>query len=76
MPWCYRVIRWAKEEYISYGIHEVYSDSAGNIDGYTIDGIAPLGETLDDLKEDMKYMAAALLKPVLQEVDGKLIECT
>lgn len=57
-----------------YGIYEVYYDDNGDIDGWTETTMEPSGESLDDLKEDMRYMCAALENPVLDYETGKEIE--
>ena len=71
MTWDHRVI---KDEYGQFVIHEVYYDIDGNIDGWTANPTKPCGdESLDDLKEDIKIYVKALEKPVLIEVEGKLV---
>ena len=48
-----------------YAIHEVYYDDAGKPDGCTENSVAPMGETLAELKRDMDHYLLALSKPVL-----------
>ncbi len=51
----------------SYTIHEVYYDVDGAVTGWTENGIAPYGETLEELRSDLKRMVKALSKPVLED---------
>lgn len=66
--WNYRVIRktWKIDGEIEhrYGIHEVYY-SDGKPSMCTVDAMDPHGETIDELKCDLKYFLTALTKPVL-----------
>jgi hypothetical protein len=61
MSWNYRVI--FQDD--CYSIHEVYYDDAGNIEGWTERAIGISGETMKELKGDLKYYSSALRKPVL-----------
>lgn len=71
MTWNHRVI---KDEHGQYMIHEVYYDKDGNIETWTENSTSPCGdESLADLKEDIKIYVKALEKPVLIEVEGKLV---
>lgn len=58
----------------TYRIHEVYYDDSGKIDGWSQGPIAPYGESIEELKADLSYLAAALEKPVLVDVNGLLVE--
>lgn len=85
MTWNYRVMRRAvfthrkKHEPsavhvdILYAIHEVYHDERGKVNGWTTEACHPHGETLTELRSDMRYMAQALKRPVLDYNTGK--EC-
>ena len=68
MSWNYRVIE-NPDGY--YTIHEVYYNQDNQIVLYSAEAIAPSGETLEELRSDLMYMAAALSKPALL---GKDIE--
>lgn len=71
MTWNHRVLI---DEHGQFMIHEVYYDEAGVIEGWTSDPTSPCGdESLEDLKEDIKIFSKALDKPVLIEVEGKLV---
>ena len=68
--WEYRVIKTIEDDFENFSIHEVYDD----INLWSVNGIEPLGETLAELREDLKMMLRALDKPVLEEVNDKLVE--
>ena len=63
MTWNYRVI----EDKGKFRIHEVYYNDAGEITAISEDQIAPEGETLEELKNDLEYYFAALKNPVLKK---------
>lgn len=63
MTWDYRII----EDKENFRIHEVYYNDAGEITAISEDSIAPEGETLEELKDDLKYYFAALKRPVLKK---------
>ena len=48
-----------------YQIHEVYYKENGEVDGYTSDGIAAGGYTLEDLREELTRMLEATEKEIL-----------
>lgn len=56
-----------------YQVHEVYYAEDGSIETWTVDPVEPLGESLTELREDIRYFLAAFRKPVLEEAeeDGK-----
>jgi hypothetical protein len=60
--WNYRVI----ESEDVFRIHEVYYNSKGEITGFSENPITPLGDTLEELKGDLKYYLQALDRPVLK----------
>jgi len=66
MSWSYVVVKTG----YGYVIKEVYFDDGGNVTGYTEDEIAPLGETAEELREDLEFMLKAFDGDVLDEVDG------
>ena len=76
MSWNYRVVR--KRVYmgktmnseVRFAIHETYYDSDKPV-SITTDPMEPYGETLEELKNDLAYMVAALEKPVLNWEDFK-----
>ncbi len=66
MSWRYRVFRSDLEGEVSYSIHEVYTMDDGI--SWTTDEMSPRGETLEELRDDLKRMRRALSEPVLIEV--------
>lgn len=68
--WNYRVMRRAythkdaTTEY-SYGIHEVYYSLDGEPDCHSENDVGIHGETVEELKKDLKNYKRALNKPVL-----------
>lgn len=71
MSWNYRVVRKrtyhgkSLDESVQFAIHETYYDKDGTPSMITTDYMSPYGETLEELKNDLSYMVAALNKPVL-----------
>lgn len=67
--WNYRIMRRYHEESETetFHIHEVYYSDDHKIEAWTASEIAPMGETLSELKEDIEFMAKALDGPVLVE---------
>ena len=53
------------EEEYWYGIHEVYYNEAGEVDGWTENEIQPFGETPEELKQCFELMSLAFDKLVL-----------
>jgi len=75
MTWNFRVIRRTDlhgNHY--YTIHEVYTNGSGSIGMWSKDAIHAQGDTLGELKQELEWMLDALKKPVLKEVDDKLVE--
>lgn len=71
MTWNYRVISRTDPSGSGelFGIHEVYYDSIGRVEGWTEEPCDPFGESLSELRADLEMMMAALEKPVLKEAD-------
>ena len=70
MPhWNYRIIRkYHKESDVStYHIHEVYYDDENMIEGWTQSPVEPMGESLEELRNDIVHFLKAFEKPVLTE---------
>jgi hypothetical protein len=61
MPWNYRVIQRGDEA----AIHEVLFRPDGSIEGWTEQPVFPRGETVEELREDLKRYSRALSEPVL-----------
>jgi len=67
MVWNYRVI----EHDRFFAIHEVYYNDKGDITAISEDPMHPQGETLKELKNDMKYFLQAFNRPVLKKDEIK-----
>lgn len=69
MSWNHRIARrvfdrpGGREEYLS--VYEVYYDDDGKPNGITSDAVAPVGETLDEIRAELARMLAATGQPVL-----------
>lgn len=71
MSWNYRVIVGADGQ---YGIHEVYyAEDGKTISSWTESPIAPGGESVKELRSDLGAMLHSFSKPILKEVNGKLV---
>lgn len=64
MIWEYRVIRDKDGE---HAIHEVNSRDSGEIVGWTAEPMAPVGDTVAELRLEIEMMLQALDQPVLEE---------
>ncbi len=63
MGWDYRLVN----NNGHLGIHEAYYEGTNNRPhSITENGVSPSGESLHELIEDLKYMQAALQKPILE----------
>jgi len=72
MTWNYRVVQTLDG---SLGIHEVYYDKHGKINGWSEGPISICvdeEEGIDAIKWDLKHMKLALKKPVLREIREKI----
>jgi hypothetical protein len=63
--WNYRVI----ENDGVFAIHEAYYDDAGKVITIAVESVAPLGESLAELRADLEYYNQALARPVLRYED-------
>lgn len=72
--WNYRVIRkpTPDTDSVVYQIHEVYYKEDETIEGWTAEPVKPQGESVEELREDIRYFLHAFRRPVLEEnaVDG------
>jgi len=66
MSWKYRVVHRVIGGVELFAIYEAYYDDAGNATMITATPTKPLGETLDELRDDTATYAAALVAPVLE----------
>lgn len=70
MTWNYRVLKHVagKEEW--YQIHDVYYNTDdGSIASCSVDAPAPFGETVEELKEELKLMKEAFNAPTIPYED-------
>lgn len=79
MSWNHRVIKKeltspTGEKETCFEIHEVYYDGDGNPDAYTENAVSPFGESLEELRQEMKMFMDCLDKPVLMHNGDKLVE--
>lgn len=66
MTWNYRVYKCKEKEEEYYAIHEAYyAPYKEEPHSYTVDPVAPMGNTLEELRSDLQMMLAALDKPVI-----------
>lgn len=63
--WNHRVTRQKTRFGDWYAIREVYYDDQGNVTAWTEGEMAPVGETVEELRADLERMLAALDEPVL-----------
>jgi len=68
MGWNHRVMKQKDGNEDWYQIHEVYYKD-GKVDGYTTNGIAAGGNTLEELRVELNRMLESLDKEVLQYED-------
>jgi len=63
MTWTYRVVKhyWRSQAEWHYCVKEIYDGG----DSWTLDCMTPCGDTLDELKADLKRMLKATEKPVM-----------
>lgn len=69
MTWNYRIIKrhHIASNIITFEIHEVYYNKNGKIEGWSAGPMAPNGETILELIEDLQHFMEALTTPVLVE---------
>jgi hypothetical protein len=52
----------------TYSLREVYYDENKKIEGWT-DECMPIGESLEEIISDLKYMQQAIMRPILVETE-------
>ena len=76
--WNYRVIKQtgiiADRTWIHYYIKEVYYNKKGRINEWTEKFAYPGGQTPEEAMKDIELMKEAFNRPVLEEIDNKLVE--
>ena len=67
MYWNHRVVKHVDTQYdeTTYLIHEVYYEGDDEIVAKTQDGVAPMGDTLEELRNELMNMLAACEKEIL-----------
>ena len=68
--WNHRVVKRIVGGYPEYGIHEVYYNDDGSIQGYTDRPVSVASSELGDLRVTLERMLACLEKEVL--IDGEV----
>lgn len=82
MSWNYRVLKapckWniGGEDYTDYyyRIYEVYYKADGTIEAWSSEPCQPFGESKDELNSDLNIFIRATVLPILEEVNGTLVE--
>lgn len=74
MSWNHRILKHVSEQDISYGVHEVYYDDAGNPNAWTEREVGPHGESEREMRQSWMLYRSAFWKPVLVVKDGKVID--
>ena len=54
--WSNRIVKHEKDDTVWYGVHEVFYNDNGGINGYTEDPITILGETEKDVKSQLEMI--------------------
>ena len=69
MTWDYRVIRkrHTETDSVTYHVHEIDYGEDGGIENWTEDAVEPMGETPQELREDIRYFLHAFRFPILEE---------
>lgn len=65
MEWNYRVMSRRHGQETWYGIYEVYYDSSGRPIACSESPAEPAGETVEELRSDVRRFSEALEEPVL-----------
>ena len=69
--WNHRVIQRIVGDEVEFGIHEVYYNDDGDVEGYTEQPVRVYGETLDELRETLERMLRCLDHPVIVDSDAE-----
>lgn len=71
--WNHRVVKkhYHETDETLFSIHEAHYNDNGELYGYTESGVAPCGESLEELRETLNRMFEASYRPVL--VDGEVV---
>ena len=66
MSWNYRIMKY---EDGSLGIHEVFYDEEGDVQGWTENAVSVYGEDIHELESSYDLMMQAFSKPILEYND-------
>ncbi|MBN8766900.1 MAG: hypothetical protein BGP20_04235 [Thiobacillus sp. 63-78] len=67
--WNYRLYREQFGDVTEITIREVYYDASGRPSGITERGVGPMGESPEELREDMAMMMSAFELPIITDAD-------
>lgn len=67
--WNYRLYREQSGDTAEITIREVYYDASGRPSGVTERGVGPMGESIEELREDIAKMMAAFDFPIVSDAD-------
>ena len=65
--WNHRVVKVAYEGETFFGIHEAYYGPGWDDLSWTEKPVAPVGETIEELRHTLERMLAALDKPIIDD---------
>lgn len=63
--WNHRVMKRVTKYGTYYGVHEVYYDSEGKVDGYTTHPVSVAGESIEEIKQYLEMILNCLDKDIL-----------
>jgi len=55
---------------VTFQIHEVYYAEDGIIESWSTEPVKPMGESVSELREDIRYFLSAFRRPILQQSEG------
>ena len=65
MTWRYCITRTTTPDGYWYEVREVYYNAEGEVEGWTVDEVAPCGDSVNDVRSDLERMTEALHRPIL-----------
>jgi hypothetical protein len=77
VSWNYRVLKMADSDGTEmWAVHEVYYNEDGTIKTWTVNSVAPSGESWDELHRDSANYSRALMQPPIDITSGEPVELT